>query len=86
MKKSLNKIALVLWVLAIASAFLNSVELWSAYQNMRADREQAGEAYLFGTSMTHSISAVLVQFGFLAGLATLIEIADRISWHLRNSK
>jgi len=85
MEKKPNKIALALWAIAILLAILNSAEIWNACQHMRPLRQHAGEGHLAWAAMVHSVSNAVVQFAFLAALATLIEIADRILWQTRKA-
>ncbi len=85
MKKPLNKVALALWIVAAVLALLNSVEIWSAYQNMKPLRQEVGEGYLAWEALVHSISSAIVQLAFLVGLGTLIEIADEVLSHVRKS-
>jgi hypothetical protein len=83
MKKPLNKVALAIWVMAVLLALLNFSEAWNAYQGMRDLRQQAGEGYIVWAGVIRAIANIITQFAFLGGLGMLIEIADRILWHIQ---
>ncbi len=87
MSKPLHKVAMLLWILAIACAVMNFADLWTAYKSLQAVRPMAGETFaIWSPTMTRSLSAICLQFGLLGGTGTLIEIADRILWQLKNKQ
>ena len=81
MKKPINKVALVLWVVAVLVALSDSFEIWTNFKNMKDVATEAGETYLVVETLVRGVAALVLQSALLVGLGTLIEIVDRIHWN-----
>ena len=80
MKKPLSRFALALWALAVAFAVFDISQLIVSPIYSR----ESGAAYLLIGGISTALEVAIWHFATLFGLGALVEIADRILWHLRN--
>jgi hypothetical protein len=87
MKKPINRVAIIFWVLAVAypifgiasALLLNALRQHTINDPMLP---QANAYFAFSTILVQLRASVL-NFAILAGMGYLIELADQIRWSLR---
>lgn len=87
MKKPINRVAIALWVLAIAIPVIEGISV--AYTNsLRVHTLPSGmkgfESYWLISNIVTQLRVGLTNFALLGGLGFLIELADQIRWELRS--
>jgi hypothetical protein len=80
-KKPLSRFALVLWGLAVAFAIFDLTVLIVSPIYSR----ESGAAYLLIGGISTALEAAIWHSATLFGLGALVEMADRILWHIRKS-
>jgi|HubBroStandDraft_3_1064219.scaffolds.fasta_scaffold263774_2 hypothetical protein len=86
MKKPLNRIAIVLWILAIAIPIMEAIDV--VYLNgLRVEAYGSvlpkAETYWLISNIATHMRLGLTNVALLAGLGYLIEIADQVRWDAR---
>ncbi|HEX4159307.1 MAG TPA: hypothetical protein VHY79_12610 [Rhizomicrobium sp.] len=77
-KKPVNKVALVLWILA---ALFVASELWTFIDLLQtASSLHGGETYLVGQGITQSVRLTFMEAANLTAAGMLIELVDQIRW------
>jgi hypothetical protein len=83
MRKPLNRIAILVLLAAVALSALDAFIAWNQYQDL-LQRSHGDLADVATEDVLRAADAIIYHLAYLGGLAALIEIADKILWHLRN--
>ena len=81
MKKPINKVALVLWVIAVLVAAAEMGSLVLLRQSMAGLASQAGETYLVVNSLWAVLRGAVLSSSQLVALGVIIELVDQIRWN-----
>lgn len=77
MRKPFNKVSILLLLVLVVLLCLDAYSGWMKYRAFEEGVEGLGPA-------VEAAASAIRQAAYLAGLAALIEIFDRIRWHLRD--
>lgn len=86
MKKPLNWVTIILWVLAVAIPTLEAIDV-VFLNGLRVEAMgpalHKAETYWFISSVVTQVRVAIMNIAVLGGLGYLIEIADQVRWEWR---